>query len=367
MICLAHYRTACTTNSELIADVKFPQRVHWFPETYNRAKSGMFYPPHRLADKVLDPNLAKQLRENPVGKTAFILASGNAHFAGLNPRKRDETSLSYEYKFLPFTLTQVYAGRTAQAFGATDHVVTDATACASSLKALMDVQTLIRFYGFKRVVVLTVEDAVSNTVLEFFGETQASLSPKEEDAGIKPSAFDDTNYGFHIGQGAALAVFEARDVCKNPLAVLKGAYTASEECSNAIGQTENGSGFIKAMTGALDVAQVDARDIKIVKAHGTGTKSNNVSERAALEDVLYDFVATSYKQKIGHTMGASGLLETMLLIDDMRKALVPAIANRTKSDARYLSHDVIPPEGDIMSLAAGMGNVYSAAVLSLEV
>lgn len=367
MIRLAHYRTACSTNSEMLEGIQFPQRVHWFPETYDRVKSGMFYVPHRLADKVLDPNLAKQLRENPVGKTAFILASGSANFAGINPRKREDTRLSYEYKFLPFTLTQVYAGRTAQAFGATDHIVTDATACASSLKALMDVQTLINFYGFKRVVVLAVEDAVSNTVLEFFGETQASLSKKEEDEGIKPSAFDDTNYGFHVGQGAALAVFEAEDVCENPLAVLKGAYTASEECSNAIGQSENGSGFMKAMMGALDIANIDSRDIKIVKTHGTGTKSNNIAEKAALEDMLYDFAATSYKQKIGHTMGASGLLETMLLIDDMRKGLLPAIANRTKSDGRYLSHDIIPPEGDIMSLAAGMGNVYSAAVLSLEV
>lgn len=367
MICLSHYRTACTTNSEMMGDIKFPQRVHWFPETYDRAKSGMFYAPHRLADKVLDADLIKQLRENPVGKTAFILASGNSHFAGINPRKNPESKLSYEYKFLPFTLTQVYAGRTAQAFGATDHIVTDATACASSLKALMDVQTLIKFYGFKRVVVLAVEDAVTNSVLEFFGEAQASLSPKEEANGIKPSAFDDTNYGFYVGQGAALAVFEAEDVCKKPLAALKGAYTASEECSNAIGQTENGSGFIKAMMGALDIANIDSRDIKIVKTHGTGTKSNNIAEKAALEDMLYDFAATSYKQKIGHTMGASGLLETMLLIDDLRKGVLPAIANRTKSDSRYLSHDIASPSGDIMSLAAGMGNVYSAAVLSLEI
>ena len=91
MIRLAHYRTASTDNVQLLDDILFPQKVHWFPETYARAKSGMFYPPHRLADKVLDPNLAKQLRQNPVGKTAFILAAGNAHFAGLKPNTRPET------------------------------------------------------------------------------------------------------------------------------------------------------------------------------------------------------------------------------------------------------------------------------------
>lgn len=367
MIHLTHYRTAYSTTVELMEGI-FPQKVHWFPETYARVNSGMFYVPHRVADKVLDPVLAKELRENPVGKTAFILAGGNSHFAGINPRSKDPTRLSYEYKFLPFTLTQVYAGRTAQALGATDHIVTDATACASSLKALMDVQTLINYYAFKRVIVLTVEDAVTNSVLEFFGEAKASLTQKEEDLGIKPSAFDETNYGFYVGQGAALAVFESSDVSENPLAILKSAYTASEDHSNAIGQREDGQGFIRAIEGALEIACIPAESISIVKTHGTGTKSNNVAEKAALAYTLDQYVATSYKQKIGHTMGASGLLETLLLIDNiLSDEIVPCIANRTAYDEVFLSEDVKPPQGDILTLAAGMGNVYSAAVLSLEI
>lgn len=367
MIHLTYYRTAYSTTVEMM-DGLFPQKVHWFPETYSRVNTGMFYAPHRIAEKVLDPVLVKELRENKVGKTAFILASGNSHFAGINPRSTKPTKLSYEYKFLPFTLTQVYAGRTAQALGATDHIVTDATACASSLKALMDVQTLINFYGFKRVVVLTVEDAVSNSVLEFFGEARASLTEKEEELGILPSAFDDTNYGFYVGQGAALAVFESSDVSENPIAILKGAYTASEDHSNAIGQREDGQGFVRAIEGALDVACTPAEHISIVKTHGTGTKSNNVAEKTALEYTLDKFVATAYKQKIGHTMGASGLLETLVMINDIKKdGRVKKIANRTFYDEVFLSEDVLAPQGDILSLAAGMGNVYSAAVLSLEV
>jgi len=362
MIHLTHYRTAYSTTVELM-EGPFPQSVHWFPETYARVSTGMFYPPHRLAEKVLDPNLVKSLRENRVGKTAFILASGNAHFAGINPRSKKPTRLSYEYKFLPFSLTQVYAGRTAQALGATDHVVTDATACASSLKALMDVQTLINHYGFARVIVLSVEDAVSNAVLEFFGEARASLSQKDEERGVLPSAFDDTNYGFRVGQGAVLAVFEADS--DNPLATLKGAYTASEDHSNAIGQREDGQGFVRSIEGALHVSGATAEQIKVVKTHGTGTSSNNAAEKAALNYCLGDYIATSYKAKIGHTMGASGLLETCLLIDDLKRGVVPKIENRTTHDNQFLSYDESNPGGLILSLAAGMGNVYSAAILEI--
>lgn len=371
MIHLTHYRTACTTQTELLDEIVFPQKVHWFPETYNKVGTGMFYAPHRLAEKVLDPELVTSLRENPVGKTAFILAAGNAHFAGINPRNKKATRLSYEYKFLPFTLTQVYAGRIAQSLGATDHIVTDSSACASSMKALMDVQTLIRFYNYNRVIVLSLEDAVTNSVLEFFGEAKASLTQKEEELGIKPSAFDSQNYGFHVGQGAVFAVFEDARTSfkgsKKPEAALLGAYTSAEKCANAIGQNESGDGFVSSMYGALECANRSPKDVRIVKTHGTGTISNNKAERTALETLPGDFVATSYKAKIGHTMGASGLLETCLLLDDLKGGVVPKIENRTEHDDRFLSHDEYNTDGLILSLAAGMGNVYSAAVLSMEI
>lgn len=366
MTFLTHYRTASTTHTELIDGLTFPQKVNWFPETYKRAKSGMFYAPHKLAEKVLDPELVAKIKARPM-KTAFILAAGNGHFAGINQRPNPDNDLNYVYKFLPFTLTQVYAGRVAQAFGNIEHIATDATACASSLKSLMDVQTLIEMYGFERVIVLSVEDAVSNSVLEFFGEAQASLLWKDEEKGTLPSAFDNVNGGFHVGQGAVLAVFEAEHVIQtDPIAQLISAYTASENHTNAIGQREDGEGYIRAIRGALDFAGINPRDINIIKTHGTGTKSNNIAEMYAIESIFRHFVATSYKPRIGHTMGASGLLETCLLLDDLAVGVVPKILNRTSPDDRYLSEDAENPGGLILSLASGMGNVYSAAVLTTE-
>ena len=366
MIYLTHYRTASTTTANLFDDIVYPQKAHWFPDTYARAKSGMIYPPHKLAEKVLDPELLTYLRENKVGKTAFILAAGNAHFAGINQRPYPNNSLNYIYKFLPFTLTQVYAGRTAQAFGDMDMVTTDASACASSLKVMMDVQNLIKHYNFDRVIVLTVEDGISNAVLEFFGDAKAVLTQKQEDAGILPSAFDGKNFGFRVGQGAALAVFESEYAVSKldlaPHARLVGAYNASEASTNAIGQLEDGQGFTKAILGVMDYSLVDAYEIAIVKTHGTGTESNNKAEKTALFNTLDDFVATSYKQKIGHTMGSSGLLETLLLLEDLKSGYVPAIENRTETDSVFLSERAPVPDGLILSLAAGMGNIYSAAL-----
>jgi len=362
-IYLTDYRTASTTQTEMFEDVTYPQRVHWFPETYAKTKTGLIYAPHKLAEKVLDAELLKDLRSRG-GKTGFILASGNSHFAGINPKDPPENRLTYDYKFLPLTLTQVYAGRIAQMCGAEDMVITDASACASSLKVMMNVCEMIRLYKFDRVIVLSLEDTVSNLVLKFFGETKAVNTKEIEDTGILPSAFDDVNGGFNIGQGAVFAVFENYKYAKNSKAQLLGAYTAAEVSTNAIGQREDGQGFIKAIEGTLDLARMKPHDINIIKTHGTGTKSNNQAEKCAIDSVFdRDVVATSFKQRIGHTMGASGLLETCLLLDSMQEGIVPPIVNKTKKDIRYISDEVyVGDKMNVLSLEAGMGNVYSAAI-----
>lgn len=364
---LTQSRFTYSTHVELLDDVLFPQKVHWFPETYHKVTTGMFYPPHKVAEKVLDPDLMADLRENSAGKTAFILAAGNTNFSGISPHNKKPSRLSYAYKFLPLTLTQVYAARVAQACGASDQIITDSSACASSLKVLMDVSNLIQNYGFDRVIVLAVEDQVSNSVLEFFGETRAALLHEEESkTGTVPSAFDSKNYGFYVGQGAAFAVFDSEQTVErsgiDPIARLMGAYSASEVINNAIGQREDGQGFAQAIKGAAYYADINVEDIRTVKTHGTGTQSNNASESAGLRSVLKDFIATAYKPRIGHTMGVSGLLETLLLFEDMKTGFVPGIPNRSEEDAVFLSAHAPVPDGLVLSVAAGMGNIYSAAI-----
>jgi hypothetical protein len=62
-------------------------------------------------------------------------------------------------------------------------------------------------------------------------------------------------------------------------------------------------------------------------------------------------------------MGASGLLETCIMLDDLDRGIIRAIKNRTKYDDVFLSDTrVVDGSVNILSLAAGMGNVYSAAI-----
>jgi 3-oxoacyl-(acyl-carrier-protein) synthase len=102
----------------------------------------------------------------------------------------------------------------------------------------------------------------------------------------------------------------------------------------------------------------------IVKNPGTG--ANNNYAKYDFERVLPEgFIATSFKPKIGHTMGASGLLESVVFCESISKGVVPAIPNRTQNDSVFLSQDINAPSGLFMSLAEDMGNAYSAAIFEV--
>ena len=69
----------------------------------------------------------------------------------------------------------------------------------------------------------------------------------------------------------------------------------------------------------------------------------------------------------GHLLGAAGAIESIAALLAMKHGIVPQILNRTEDDDVFLSYDAPAPRGPFLSLAAGMGNIYSAAIFSAEV
>lgn len=358
-----------------IDDIAYPTSVHMLPHTYRNARFGLVSPPQHLMDSLVQEAVQANTvcTHTPAHQQALVMAAGNYVFAGMQNRKRQAGGqLDYQAKNKYVQTTQIQAGKMAQTLGTIGHISADTSACASSMKALMDAIHLIQLHGFERVAVIAVEDQISLGVLEFFGDMHICLSREQLAQGAKPSAFDDTHHGFLMGQGAALIWLETQTALERrghvtTLPQLRSAVTCGEWCDSPLGQDPQGSGYVRAMQWALQSAGLAAKDIDVIKTHGTGTPLNNASEAHAIAQVMqhHDFVATSYKPRIGHTLGASGLIESVLTIQDATQHKVRGIANRTAHDARFLSHDVSMQVNNILALSAGMGNVYGAAVWSM--
>ncbi|MCK4442401.1 MAG: hypothetical protein KAU90_10370, partial [Sulfurovaceae bacterium] len=90
------------------------------------------------------------------------------------------------------------------------------------------------------------------------------------------------------------------------------------------------------MQEALQNANITAKDINIVKTHSTASKQNDEAEAKALHIVFNSYIpkVVALKPYIGHTMGASGTNELVLLIEAIKQGFIPKSINFTDIDSQ---------------------------------
>lgn len=209
----------------------------------------------------------------------------------------------------------------ADHFGIFDEVATLSTACSSAANAIMLGARLLKA-GEADLVVAGGTEALSRFHLNGFN----SLMILDHEP-CRP--FDMTRAGLNLGEGAAFLVLESEEMAQQrkvtPHAYLTG-YGNACDAFHQTASSENGEGADLAMTEALAMAQLSAKDIQYVNAHGTGTPNNDQSESVSLKRVFGDEMpmVSSTKSFTGHTTSASGSIETVICILAMQHHFVPA-------------------------------------------
>ena len=198
--------------------------------------------------------------------------------------------------------------------GARGRVVTISSACASSNTAVGVGADLIR-RGELDLVVAGGSDTVSLSVMAGFNALRVISSGKTAPFSSPP--------GLNLGEGAGIVVLKRGDLempgCGPPLAEVLG-YGLSGDAWHATAPDPDGAGCERAMAAALDDGGLTAADIGYVNAHGTGTEANDAAESLALRRIFGGSTpVSSTKSFLGHTLGASGVLEliaSLLLVGD---------------------------------------------------
>lgn len=209
----------------------------------------------------------------------------------------------------------------ADHFGIFDEVTTLSTACSSAANAIMLGARLLKA-GKADLVVAGGTEALSRFHLNGFN----SLMILDHEP-CRP--FDATRAGLNLGEGAAFVVLEPEENALRREATPHAYLTGYGNACDAFHQTassENGEGAYLAMTEALEMAHLSAKDIQYVNAHGTGTPNNDQSESVSLKRVFGDDMplVSSTKSFTGHTTSASGSIETIICILAMQNHFVPA-------------------------------------------
>ena len=254
----------------------------------------------------------------------------------------------------------------ADHFGIFDEVTTLSTACSSAANAIMLGARLLKA-GEADLVVAGGTEALSRFHLNGFN----SLMILDHEP-CRP--FDTTRAGLNLGEGAAFLVLESEEMAQlrkvTPHAYLTG-YGNACDAFHQTASSENGEGAYLAMTEALAMAHLSAKDIQYVNAHGTGTPNNDQSESVSLKRVFGDEMpmVSSTKSFTGHTTSASGSIEIVICILAMQHHFVPANLGWKNP----MENGILPTMGtqnvdleNVLCNSFGFGGNDSSLVISLH-
>ena len=184
--------------------------------------------------------------------------------------------------------------------------------------------------------------------------------------------FDVGRDGFCIAEGAAVLVLEDRDA-----ALARGARVYGEvlgaastcDAHHITAPSPGGAGAATCMRLALDDAELDARDVRAVNAHGTSTPLNDAAEAAALRTVFGSagVPVSSIKGVTGHGLGAAGALEAASVLLSFVHRELPPTMGTTEVDPDLELDLVLEPRrwepGPTVSNSFGFGGHNGSLVL----
>ncbi|MBS7347937.1 MAG: beta-ketoacyl synthase [Muribaculaceae bacterium] len=207
------------------------------------------------------------------------------------------------------------ARRIARSFGNMNTPIVISNACISGVCAQIAAVRELMFGGFRHAIVIGC-DILSRFIISGFQSFKAlSLEP------CRP--FDADRSGLNLGEAAGSIVFNAVDDT-NAENVWHFIAAANHNDANHIsGPSRTGEGSFRVLSDILSM--VDPNDIAFVNVHGTATLYNDEMESIALHRAgLDDIPVNGFKGYYGHTLGAAGVIETILSMLAVDNNMVPA-------------------------------------------
>jgi len=136
-----------------------------------------------------------------------------------------------------------------------------------------------------------------------------------------------------------------------------------------------GAGVARAIAAALADAGVTPADLDLVGAHGTGTLHNDAMESRALVralgPALEGLPVHTVKPIVGHTLGAAGLLESLVVLESLARGLAPPTLTSDVPDPVCAPLHIptagpvpLPRSRTALKLSSGFGGSNAALVLS---
>lgn len=229
-------------------------------------------------------------------KIGFILATTKGNITAL----KNDSEESFQNAHL-----NVLAQNIAHFFGFKTTPIVISNACVSGILAISVAKRMIAAKLYDSVFIVA-GDEVSEFVLSGFNAFQA-MSPTP----CQP--YSKNRLGVSLGEAAVAVVVTSEN--KNAQVQIIGD-SSINDANHISGPSRTGEGLYRSIKNALAEAEIAAEKLDYISAHGTATPYNDEMEAIAFNRLnLQNVPVNSLKGYYGHTLGASGLLETVMAIE----------------------------------------------------
>ena len=270
------------------------------PVFETRFEKLLFLPLKQVIEQLaIDPHSSKTL-------FMFATTKGNIELIGNENVKPNQLSLFAS------------ASKISRYFGNPNKPLVISNACISGLAVQITAMKLLE-NGEYDTVIIAGADTVNPFILEGFNSLLA-LSPDP----CRP--FDRDRQGINVGEGGAamvLSTIKPESGVKSLIEIKGGAIT--NDANHISGPSRTGLELAKAVELSVNQSGILLADIDFVSAHGTATLYNDEMEAKALAIIgLSEKPTHSLKGYFGHTLGAAGLIESIVCIHSLRNNVIIA-------------------------------------------
>ncbi len=254
-------------------------------------------------EKMMILALSPLVKENKISaKTAFIFSTTKGNISLLEDKK----------ELVENAQLATLAKKISNYFGFKTEPIVVSNACVSGILAVSVAKRMIES-GMYDDAFIVAGDEVSEFVLSGFNSFQAmSTEP------CKP--YDANRTGVTLGEAVAAVYITANEgeLKTNSFKIIGDG--AVNDANHISGPSRTGEGLFRSIESAFKEAKIDKKKIKYISAHGTATLYNDEMEAIAFNRLgLQEVPVNSLKGYYGHTLGASGLLETVIAMESARQ------------------------------------------------
>lgn len=227
------------------------------------------------------------------------------------------------------------AANVSQFLGITGRTLSPSAACSTSCQAIGYGYEMIAF-GKQDFMLCGGTDEYHPLSTGTFDILNAASVKFNDQPYRTPRPFDRDRDGVVCSEGSGILLLESLDTARrreaNILCEIIGFATVSDPSNIA---NPDMASIKRCMQLALNDANIKPEEIDYVNAHATSTKQGDIAESEAISELFGDDTpVSSLKGHLGHTMAASGALESIALVEMInRGCLIPTLNLENIDDA----------------------------------